>query len=481
MLDWLAYKIRRRKRKATPGDDKIKIIHASVLKTWTRFPEYHGHDGPTLAEYEARRQAAEDMLWEVRHLRRIQDRLAKVDVDTPMEYARHEISVPASIRRGVCEVALPKPVNPESTITCDEGEVSGEILRVAGRSLRKRTVTARYACPSSVLNADEIAKLKDTLSAADDKSRARLTEAQANHYLHPILFISHRWEATDHPDPEGRQLAKLQALKNCFVIYDYASFPQAAATPEDEAALRKILLGMNALISKVLVLTAPDYLERGWCIYEYIVASMRASIICDELNDPNFVMLRNLAATNPPVSMRLMGHSVESEIQNAKNQKTLETVNSILPLFNRSKFTVERDRQIVRDLLVSELERALPAKMEYVQYVGEWKTKRWTKEELQNAFNSELKWEDLQYSQFFKPFKPKVPSTIAEAVKNGYRMDRMSLQNEWTWASLIDWSAFAPLVKALLKGLLIVARILAAVVVVILVILIVLLVWWIFF
>ena len=480
MLDWLAYKIRRRQRKWTPGDDKIKIIHASVLKTWTRFPEYRGHDGPTLAEYEARRQAAEDRLWKVRHLRRMQDRLAEVDVDTPIEYARHEISVPSSIRRGVSEVALPKPDNAESTITCDEGEVFGEMLRVP-RSLRKRTVTARYVCPSNVLNANAIAKLKEILSKADDKSRAQLAEARASRYLHPILFISHRWEAKDHPDPEGRQLTKLQTLEDCFVIYDYASFPQDTAAPEDEAALREILLGMNGLIRKVLVLTAPDFLERGWCIYEYIVASMRASLVCDELNDPNFVMLRNLAATNPPVSMRLLGHSVESEIQNAKNQKTLEMVNSILPLFNRSRFTVERDRHIVRDLLVSELERALPAKMEYVQYVGEWKTIRWTKKELQNAFQKELTWESLQYNPIFKPFKPKVPSSIAAAVKNGYRLDRMGMQNAMTWASLIDWSAFAPLVKALLKGLLIVAQILAAVVVVILVIVIVLLVWWIFF
>jgi hypothetical protein len=368
------------KKDVTRGEDKVKLVHASDLKTWARFPEYRGHDGPTLGEYRARRRAAERVLRKFHYLTRAQDRLAELDVETPVEYARREITLPPSFRPGLCAVALPKPDNPASTITCEDGEVSGETLRIR-RSWRKRTVTARYACPSRVLNAGEIAELKETLSAADDGARAQLAEAQASRYLQPILFISHRWDATGHPDPEGRQLAKLRALEDCFLIYDYASFPQDTAAPEDEALLLEILSGMNALISNVLVLTAPDFLERGWCIYEYTVASLRASIVCDELNDPNFVTLRNLAATQPPVSPRLTGHSIESEIQNAKNQRTLETVNAILPLFNRSKFTVERDREIVRNLLVSELGRALPSKMEYLPYVGEWKTVSWTEEE----------------------------------------------------------------------------------------------------
>src|ERR1700679_563198 len=134
---------------------------------------------------------------------------------------------------------------------------------------------------------------------------------------------------------------------------------------------------------------------------------MRAWIVCDELNDPSFVLLRNLAATRPPVSLTLRGHSIESGIQNAKNQRTLETINAILPLFSHSKFTVERDRDIVRNLLVSELMRILPRKMEYVPYVGEWITKPWKDEELQAAFTSELKWEHMQINISFKPFEPK--------------------------------------------------------------------------
>lgn len=454
--------------------DKVKIMHASDLKSWVRFPEYRDHCGPTLSEYRAGRRAAEAVLRELRDLVRAQDRLAELDLETPVEYARHEIPLPRSVRPGLMEIALPEPDHPRSTITCDAGEVSGTMLQIR-RSWRKRTATVRYACPSWVLNAEEIATLEDTVSEAGDVARARLAAAQSSRYLQPVLFISHRWEGTDHPDPEGRQLAKLRSLEDCFLIYDYASFPQDTAAPEDEAALLAILSDMNALITNVLVLAARDFLERGWCIYEYTVASMRASIVCDELNDPNFVLLRNLAATRPPVSLRITGGGVESEIQNAKNQRTLETVNTILPLFDRSRFTVERDRQIVRDLLVSELVRALPGKMEYVQYVGEWKTIPWTEEELREAFTSELRWERLQHTPLFKPYAQKVPSTVAEAAANGYRLDRMPAQNDWTWATLID----IPL-EGIAKGILYFVLIAAGGVVLVLVLL-VLLVWWLFF
>jgi hypothetical protein len=371
--------------------DKVKIIHASDLKTWTRIPEYRDHDGPTLGAYQSRRQVAETVLRELENLVLAQDRLTE-----------------------------------------------------------------------------------------PDKALARLAEARASRYLQPVLFISHRWDGTTHPDSEGRQLAKLQALEDCFLIYDYASFPQDTTSTKDDAALREILMDMNALISNVLVLAAPDFLERGWCIYEYTVASMRASIVCDELNDPSYVLLRNLAATEPPVSMTLRGHSIESEIQNAKNQKTLETVNAILPLFNRSKFTVERDREIVRKLLVSELMRTLPSKMEYLSYLGEWKTSSWTEEELYEAFTSELKWPPLQYSHLFKPFEPKVPSTVAEAVTNGYELDRMPPQTDWTPLTLLDWRPVGDMAGIFVKALLIAGLIAAGVILLILVLLF-LLVWRFFF
>jgi hypothetical protein len=377
------------------------------------------------------------------------------------------------------EIPLPKPEFPETKITCDDGEVVGQCLRIK-RSWRKRSITVRYSCPSRIRNADEISKLQKTISDADDETMTWLANAQSSDFLHPILFISHRWEGIKHPDRDGHQLTKLQPLKNCFLIYDYTSFPQDTTASADQAALLAILSDMNTLIFNVLILASPDFLERGWCIYEYIVASMRASIVCDELNDPNFVLLRNLAASKPPVSLTITGDGMESEIQNAKNQKTLETVNTILPLFNRSKFTVESDREIVRELLVSELVNTLPGKKEYMRYVGEWKTIPWIKEELREAFTSELKWEPLQYNQTFKPFEPKVPSSVEEAVANNYKLDEMPAQNDWTWMTLLDSKPFDDIGKGVVKRFLIFGLIAVGVVVLVLILLFQL-VRWIFF
>ncbi len=422
--------------------DSVKIIHASDLKTWTRFPAYRDHKALSLGEYHTLRAPVEAVLWDLRELMQAQDSLAQLHLDTPVEYDEQEVDLPRSVGRGEQEITLPEPKYAVTTIACDVGKVSGQVLKLPP-SRRKRIVTARYLCPSHVLNADEITKLKASVSAAGPEAHARLAQARASRYRHPVLFISHRWERSHHPDPEGRQLRELQTLSDCFLIYDYASFPQGATAARDKAALQAILSDMNELISNVVVLKAPDYLKRGWCIYEYVVASMRASLVCDELSDPRFVMLRNLAATTPPLPPRMRGHSIESGIQNAKSQRTLETINGILPLFNQSRFAVEQDRQIVRALLVAELRRTLPGKKEYQAYLGEWTTKSWTEEELQTAFTHGLKWEpDDTAPKSFTPFEPQVPATLAEAVTNVYRLDEMP-QGQFTWAKLLGTRPFA--------------------------------------
>jgi hypothetical protein len=174
--------------------------------------------------------------------------------------------------------------------------------------------------------------------------------------------------------------------------------------------------------------------------------------VCKE----DFVLLRNLSATIPPISLSLKGHSIESSIQNSKNQKILEMVNNIMPLFKQSSFTVYSDREIVENLLLDELVKILPSKMEYHEYVGEWNSRPWRKEELRNAFKSKL---ELPYSQnyakSFKHFDQKVPKTIKESVLNNYKIQQMPSQNEWTWLTLLepskeDYKVISVIIKSLL-------------------------------
>ena len=236
----------------------------------------------------------------------------------------------------------------------------------------------------------------------------------------PVLFISHRWQSTSHPDPAGQQLKKLQQLTDCYIIYDYVSFPQDTSTAEAKEALRQVLAQMNSLIDHVMVLSDPDFMNRGWCLYEYISASLKYRIVCDEINDPAMVRLRNVVATHPnPPGIG----STYREAVNAKNQFVLEAVNKVLPVFGRSGFTKPEDKAIVQRLLIEFLRQSLPKKQEYTQYVAEWKATEWTEEELSAAFESQLNWEPLQYDATTPVFEPAVPHSIAKAIEAGYQIE----------------------------------------------------------
>jgi hypothetical protein len=288
---------------------------------------------------------------------------------------------------------------------------------------REQRVHVRLAAPGRIASPSHIAWAEHELASASKADLETLRGYLASPEPEPALFISHRWESRRHPDPEGRQLEKLKALKNCYLIYDYTSFPQDTKTPEGQRILREVLDGMDGFIEKVLVVSAPDYMRRGWCLYEYIAASLMHQVVCDEVRDPKLVRLRNLVATkpNPP------GAGISStyrEAVNAKEELLLSAVNAILPAFTTSEFTVPEDRAIVRKLLIQRLLRALPRKHEYMQYVGEWKTVAWTEEELEAAFHSELHWEALQNNPTIPIFEPAVPEAIPGAVAAGLTVEQ---------------------------------------------------------
>ena len=359
------------------GASLVKLLHVADLQTWDRLKRYEDHDGITLADYRRRKSAAEAMRHAVADLAAAEARLAEIDHGASFVYRKEYVKVPCTLIPRWRRLDLPAPDHEGTEFDSDKGTVIDGQLRIRA-SWRRTRAFVHYICPSRVHHRAEIATLRETVETASAGDRWKLNELRTTRDLHKVIFISHRWDGPDHPDPEGRQLARLSVLANCYVIYDYCAFPQDTSTPDGAVALNTVLSGMNEFIHDVVVMAAPDYLERGWCIYEYIVALMRASLVCDEMSDPTFVTLRNLAATRPPVSLRIGGGGMESEIQNAKNNRTLETVNALLPSFGGSKFSVESDRVIVKDLLILELMRMLPSKLEYTPYLGAWTSTRWT-------------------------------------------------------------------------------------------------------
>jgi hypothetical protein len=287
-----------------------------------------------------------------------------------------------------------------------------------------------------VLNAKEITSLKEVISHISEQDQHFLAEFADSVYKHPVLFISHRWEAIDHPDPNGTQLEKLKRLRDCFLIYDYSSFPQKPRTPSEQVDFEDILHNMNKLIENVLVLRSTDYLERGWCVYEYIVSAMKGSIVCDECQHGDFIALRDWVSTSAPIPVNPFHDSMESMQQNHIDQQILQTVNRILPIYAHAKFTDEPDRAIVKSLLVRHLKLALPAKKEHQPYIGEWKIVPWEEAELEAAFSAELKWDPLQ-SGTTRRFDMDVPSSIEEAVRRQYAIKHETLEEKFK-----EWRAW---------------------------------------
>jgi hypothetical protein len=401
------------------ADHLVKLVHARDLVGWDHFPAYEEHTGKTLAQHRAEVKAHKDLeskIWQLVEARRLVDH-----ANDPKVYRTETVRSPWPISLpGWRSVRLSAAAFPETSFESEIGRVEGERL-VLPLFVKERQVRACYLAPDRVASAKRLAQAEALLSHAPEADLEMLRTYLSIPEPDPVLFVSHRWLSPTHPDPDGQQLEKLKALKGCYLIYDYASFPQDMARPEAQSALRQVLDAMNSFIDKVLVLSDPDYMSRGWCLYEYIAGSLTHRIVCDEINDPTLVRLRNLVASDP--SPPGIG-STYREARNAKSQLVLEAVNTILPVFGHGRFTVPADRAIVQNLLIERLRRTLPRKQEYIPYVGEWKTIEWTEEELAAAFESELKWETLQYDPTIPIFEPPVPDTVAGAVAAGFSIQQ---------------------------------------------------------
>jgi len=410
-----------------PFWDAVKLVRAGDLKTWNRFKHYDDHESITYLRYKKEVRRIAELRRKIPLLLKARDRIDELNRDELKEYKTEVLKVPRSFRRHRVRMALPKRQYPQTVYkTSSEAEVVGDVLIVKAKWTTQE-ICVRMSCPARILHADEIAEKQAWLDTRSSDEKGTLRDIETSWSSHPVLFISHRWETLEHPDPNGSQLAKLSQLTNCFIIYDYSSFPQDRSS----IALDLILRNMTRLLNNVVVLASSDYLDRGWCLYEYIVASMRVNIVCDEVNDPDFVKLREWSSTKPPVSLSLKGHSFESNLQNTINKSVIETVNRIRPKYAQSSFTVEADRTIVTGLLIDDLMDTLPNRKEYPSpYLGEWVSKNWKREELAAAFTEHMDWEEMKRNWEhlgtvnMRPNKLGVPTTIEEAVRRGYLIER---------------------------------------------------------
>jgi hypothetical protein len=407
----------------------IKLIHSSELGEMRRFTKYQDYDGITYRDYQVGSERVSNIRHYVLEYIEARDRLDAIDHDGMVVYDTILLEVPRSWLRLKRRIELTREKLSKTHIECDSGTIDGDFLIVQA-GWRKKTERVVYSCPSNVVNRNEIDALKETLSNINEQDKRFLAEFLESPYTHPVLFVSHRWESVEHPDPNGRQLEKLKKLKDCYIIYDYSSFPQKPRSAKEDIQLDLILRHMDEVIANVVVLDSPEYTERGWCIYEYIVSALKGSIVCDEVQEEDFVELRDWVSTGTPIPVNFFRDSFESMQQNYINEQILHLINRILPTYAKAKFTEDSDQAIVRSLLIKHLKSVLPAKKKHQPYIGEWKTVPWEDAELEAAFSTKLEWPSQQTMEITS-HKMNVPKCIEDAVTRRYEIRRETLEEKF--------------------------------------------------
>ncbi|MBD2124749.1 hypothetical protein [Trichocoleus sp. FACHB-262] len=413
--------------------DAVKLIHVEELRTWHSFKRCQDFKGISYREYLLGSKHIEKLRSEVSKFLDVKKRLDEIDHNELVVYDTFYITVPGSLSRKKQEIALMRNRLRATVINSEFGNVKNAAL-IVETGWFKREVKVSYSCPSRVLYEDEIRSLRKKLSEMNEDEKQKVAEVQQSKFTQPVLFVSHRWESKEHPDPLAKQLPKLCLLENCFIIYDYSSFPQIPRSKSEEADFQQIMKNMNELIKNVVILHSPDYMSRGWCVYEYIVSSLKCSIVCDEVQHPDFVSLRNWTSTIPPIPYNLFHDGFESMQQNYINEQILVTVNRLLPVYKNSCFRTEYDNSYVTGLLRQHLMSKLPSKKQQMTpYLGEWKTELWTEEEISAAFDKELQW-PKQKTTPTEPNSTNVPDTITKAVNRQYKIDKQEfgkLLSQW--------------------------------------------------
>lgn len=111
----------------------------------------------------------------------------------------------------------------------------------------------------------------------------------------PTLFVSHRWESTNHPDPTGIQfqIMRKSALEvdQKLIWYDYSCLPQEPRTLSEHELFKQSLHDLNSFlrVTQFFSIIDGNYINRAWCYYEWVISKLltggqRISIQDKEIN-----------------------------------------------------------------------------------------------------------------------------------------------------------------------------------------------------
>jgi hypothetical protein len=139
----------------------------------------------------------------------------------------------------------------------------------------------------------------------------------------PCIFLSHRWQSPEHPDPDGAHLRAILERSpveaSVYLWIDYCCLPQRQGgqplSDVDRENLRAGLMFLPEIVKSCdfMILHSPDYMDRVWCYTEL------------------FVWLSKIAEQSS--HNKLQGRPLFESVQthNAKNVDLPRAASSLLP------------------------------------------------------------------------------------------------------------------------------------------------------
>jgi hypothetical protein len=404
---------------APQPDELVKLVHTQELAGLGRLPRYQDHAGISLAEFKRQRRELREIELICKPLVQAQAVIAARDTDELVPAGTIEITIPRSILRTEVCVPVP-PLGFASAIPrWRHGRIENGRLWAKG-GWRERRVSVEVACASREWHVHELAAAQHRLANASTVEHSALQSLQGSAYRAPVLFISHRWQSANHPDPNGETLMRLREIGDAYLIVDYCSFPQPPFAPNEGKHLEYILASMGDLMRNVVVMQSDDYLSRGWCVYEYLCACLKGTLVCDEIQDERFSDLHRWTSTDAPIPADLFRDGVSGRMTNFIQESVLHSINRLLPQFKAARYTVEDDRTRVRSMLRAELLRKLPPRRMHDPLLSETLSKSWQPDELERAFDSQLQWDDMETATTH-PFGVSVAASLGEGRRRSFK------------------------------------------------------------
>jgi len=162
----------------------------------------------------------------------------------------------------------------------------------------------------------------------------------------PCVFVSHRWQSTDHPDPDGTTLRQIlsrleQIPGEVYLWIDYCCLPQSRAgttpTAEETWQLQRGLARMSEIVKScdLLILYTEDYLDRVWCYTEIVVWMCRVAAAGSRYNDDQTRLFRSaLTRQLIPAARRSSGfHLREATVANLRFRGYAGTDDDLLAIY----------------------------------------------------------------------------------------------------------------------------------------------------